>query len=112
MMRHFYTPLLQGQAQQVLEGFGEQRFWLGHQYGVAIRRQAGTDLIAITADAREILKLRQEMGLQRLLDDLATNRSWPMWCSMTPPSLWWPRRRRCSWEQRGGCLSPPGPDRI
>jgi signal transduction histidine kinase len=73
MMRHFYTPLLQGQAQQVLEGFGEQRFWLGHQYGVAIRRQVGTGLIAITADATEILKLRQETGLQRLLDDLATN---------------------------------------
>jgi signal transduction histidine kinase len=49
MMRHFYAPLLQGQAQQVLEGFGEQRFWLGRQYGVAIRRQAGTGIIAITA---------------------------------------------------------------
>jgi signal transduction histidine kinase len=73
MMRHFYTPLLQGQAQQVLEGFGEQRFWLGRQYGVAIRRQEGTGIIAITANADEILKLRQEMGLQRLLDDLATN---------------------------------------
>jgi signal transduction histidine kinase len=73
MMRHFYAPLLQGQAQQVLEGFGEQRFWLGHQYGVAIRRQAGTGIIAITADAGEILKLRQEMGIERLLDDLATN---------------------------------------
>jgi signal transduction histidine kinase len=73
MLRHVYTPLLQGQAQQVLEGFGEQRFWLGRQYGVAIRRQEGTGIIAITADADEILKLRQEMGLQRLLDDLATN---------------------------------------
>jgi signal transduction histidine kinase len=73
MMRHLYAPLLQGQAQQVLEGFGEQRFWLGRQYGVAIRREAGTGIVAITADADEILKLRQEMGLQRLLDDLATN---------------------------------------
>jgi signal transduction histidine kinase len=73
MLRHFYAPLLQGQAQQVLEGFGEQRFWLGRQYGVAIRRQAGTGIIAITADAEEILKLRQEMGLERLLDDFATN---------------------------------------
>jgi signal transduction histidine kinase len=73
MMRHFYAPLLQGQAQQVLEGFGEQRFWLGRQYGVAIRRQEDTGIIAITADADEILKLQQEMGLQRLLDDLATN---------------------------------------
>lgn len=73
MMRHVYAPLLQGQAQQVLEGFGEQRFWLGRQYGVAIRRQEGTGIIAITADADEILKLRQELGLQRLLDDLGTN---------------------------------------
>jgi signal transduction histidine kinase len=73
MMRHFYAPLLQGQAQQVLEGFGEQRFWLGRQYGVAIRRQEDTGIIAITADADEILKLRQDMGLQRLLNDLATN---------------------------------------
>jgi signal transduction histidine kinase len=73
MLRHFYAPLLQGRAQQVLEGFGEQCFWLGRQYGVAIRRQAGTGIIAITADAEEILKLRQEMGLERLLDDLATN---------------------------------------
>lgn len=73
MMRHIYAPLLQGQAQQVLEGFGEQRFWLGRQYGVAMRRQEGTGIIAITADAGEILQLRQEMGLQRLLDDLATN---------------------------------------
>jgi hypothetical protein len=73
MLRHVYTPLLQGQAQQVLEGFGEQQFWLGRQYGVAIRRQEDTGIIAITADADEILKFRQDMGLQRLLDDLATN---------------------------------------
>jgi signal transduction histidine kinase len=73
MLRYVYTPLLQGQAQQVLEGFGEQRFWLGRQYGVAIRRQESPGIIAITADADEILKLRQDMGLQRLLDDLATN---------------------------------------
>jgi hypothetical protein len=38
MMRYLYAPLLQGQAQKVQEGFGEQCFWLGRQYGVAIRR--------------------------------------------------------------------------
>ena len=43
MLRHWYEPLLRGQAQQALQGFGEQRFWLGRQYAVAIRRQAADD---------------------------------------------------------------------
>ena len=73
MLRHWYEPLLRGQSQQALQGFGEQRFWLGRQYAVAIRRQEGTGIIAISADAGEILKFRQEVGLQRLLNDLVSN---------------------------------------
>jgi signal transduction histidine kinase len=73
MLRHWYEPLLRGRAQQVLQGFGEQRFWLGRQYAVAIRRDGGGGLIAISADAREILRFRHEVGLQRLLNDLASN---------------------------------------
>lgn len=73
MLRHWYEPLLRGQAQQVLQGFGEQRFWLGRQYAVAIRRQEGAGIIAISADAGAILRFRQEVGLQRLLNDLANN---------------------------------------
>jgi two-component system, NtrC family, sensor histidine kinase HydH len=73
MLRHWYEPLLRGQAQQALQGFGEQRFWLGRQYAVAIRRQEGAGIIAISADAGEILRFRQEVGLQRLLNDLASN---------------------------------------
>jgi hypothetical protein len=73
MLRHWYEPLLRGQAQEALQGFGEQRFWLGRQYAVAIRRQEGAGMIAISADAGEILRFRQEVGLQRLLNDLASN---------------------------------------
>lgn len=73
MLRHWYEPLLHGQAQQALQGFGEQRFWLGRQYAVAIRRQENAGIIAISADAGEILRFRQEVGLQRLLNDLAGN---------------------------------------
>jgi signal transduction histidine kinase len=73
MLRHWYEPLLRGQAQQALQGFGEQRFWLGRQYAVAIRRQESAGIIAISADAGEILRFRQEVGLQRLLNDLASN---------------------------------------
>lgn len=73
MLRHWYEPLLRGEAQQALQGFGEQRFWLGRQYAVAIRRQGGRGIIAISADADEILRFRQEVGLQRLLNDLASN---------------------------------------
>ncbi|HSF30237.1 MAG TPA: ATP-binding protein [Candidatus Tectomicrobia bacterium] len=73
MLRHWYEPLLRGQAQQALQGFGEQRFWLGRQYAVAIRRQESAGIIAISADAGEIIRFRQEVGLQRLLNDLASN---------------------------------------
>jgi len=73
MLRHWYEPLLRGQAQEALQGFGEQRFWRGRQYAVAIRRQGGVGIIAISADAGEILRFRQEVGLQRLLTDLATH---------------------------------------
>jgi signal transduction histidine kinase len=73
MLRHWYEPLLRGQAQQALQGFGEQRFWLGRQYAVAIRRQKGSGIIAISADAEEILRFRQEVGLQRLLNDVAVD---------------------------------------
>jgi signal transduction histidine kinase len=73
MLRHWYEPLLRGQAQEALQGFGEQRFWLGRQYAVAIRRQEGAGIIAISADAGEILRFRQEVGLQPLLNDLASN---------------------------------------
>jgi signal transduction histidine kinase len=73
MLRHWYEPLLRGQSQQALQGFGEQRFWLGRQYAVAIRRQKNAGIIAISADAGEILKFRQDVGLQRLLNDLVSN---------------------------------------
>jgi signal transduction histidine kinase len=73
MLHHWYEPLLRGQAQEALQGFGEQRFWLGRQYAVAIRRQDGAGIIAISADAGEILRFRQEVGVQRLLNDLASN---------------------------------------
>jgi signal transduction histidine kinase len=73
MLRHWYEPLLRGQAQQALQGFGEQRFWLGRQYAVAIRRQEGVGIIAISADAGEVLRFRQEVGVQRFLNDLASN---------------------------------------
>lgn len=70
---HFYSPLLQGKAKEALEGFGERKFWQGREFGVALRRQDAPGVIVITANADYILGLREQVGLQKLMDDLRSS---------------------------------------
>jgi len=70
LRRHFYSPLLEGKAKEVLEGFGEKKFWQGRQFGVAVRRKNAPGAIVIMANADYILGFREEVGLQKLMDDL------------------------------------------
>ena len=59
-----------GKAKEVLEGFGEKKFWQGRQFGVAVRRKNAPGAIVIMANADYILGFREEVGLQKLMDDL------------------------------------------
>ncbi|RMF84736.1 MAG: hypothetical protein D6736_18765 [Nitrospinota bacterium] len=73
MRRHFYDPILRGKAQEAFTGFGEEKFWLGKKYGVAVRRATVPGVIVITADADYILNFRKEIGVQRLIEDLKSH---------------------------------------
>ncbi len=69
-MRRFYDPILRGKAQEAFDGFGEEKFWLGDNYAVAVRRIQAPGVIVITAAASYILNFRKEIGIQRLIEDL------------------------------------------
>jgi signal transduction histidine kinase len=71
--RMLLEPILRGKAREAMVGFGQKRFWLGGDYGVAVRRQAADGIVLITAPAEYILSFRREIGLQRLVDELARN---------------------------------------
>lgn len=71
--RSLIDPILRGKAREAMVGFGEERFWLGSEYGVAVKREAAPGIVLITAPAEYILTFRKEIGLQRLIDDLARN---------------------------------------
>ncbi|MBI3016049.1 MAG: hypothetical protein HYY65_13545 [Candidatus Tectomicrobia bacterium] len=73
MRQHFYSPLLEGKAKEALQGFGERQFWQGRQFGVAVRRKSAPGAIVITANADYILSFREEVGLQKLMDDLRSD---------------------------------------
>jgi signal transduction histidine kinase len=70
MRHHFYHPILEGKATEALQGFGARKFWLGEKYGVAVKRQYAPGIIVITAAADSILQFREQIGLQRLLEEL------------------------------------------
>jgi len=48
----------------------EQKFWEGSDYGVAIPATSFPGIIAVHADARILLEFREQVGIQRLLEDL------------------------------------------
>jgi signal transduction histidine kinase len=48
-----------------------RRFWEGSDFGVAVPAQTFTGIIAVHADADYLLSFRREIGLQRLIEDLA-----------------------------------------
>lgn len=66
----FFEPIITGKAQEAVKGFGEKKFWRGAEYGVAIKRRYAPGLIVILAEAKYILNFRQEIGVQRLINDL------------------------------------------
>lgn len=71
--RMLLDPILQGKAREAMVGFGEERFWLGSEYGVAVKREAAPGIVLIMAPAEYILTFRSEIGVQRLIDELARN---------------------------------------
>ncbi|MFQ5892968.1 MAG: hypothetical protein ACE5H5_01505, partial [Nitrospinota bacterium] len=71
--RRLLEPILQGKAREAMVGFGEERFWVGSEYGVSVKREAAPGIVLITAPAEYILTFRREIGLQRLIDELARN---------------------------------------
>lgn len=48
-----------------------RRFWEGSGFGVAVPAQSFPGVIAVHADAEYLLNFRREIGLQRLIEDLA-----------------------------------------
>lgn len=71
--RKLLDPILQGKAREAMVGFGEERFWLGSEYGVAVKREAAPGIVLIMAPAEYILTFRSEIGVQRLIDEIAKN---------------------------------------
>jgi signal transduction histidine kinase len=47
-----------------------RRFWEGSAFGVAVPAQSFSGIIAVHADAEYLLNFRQEIGVQRLIEDL------------------------------------------
>lgn len=48
----------------------EQKFWEGSDYGVAVPAASFSGFIAVHADARILLEFRDQVGIQRLLEQL------------------------------------------
>lgn len=48
----------------------ERRFWEGSAYGVAIQARSFPGFIIVHADARFLLNFREQVGVQRLMQDL------------------------------------------
>lgn len=48
----------------------DRKFWEGSDYGVAIPATSFPGIIAVHADARTLLEFREQIGIQRLLEEL------------------------------------------
>lgn len=68
--RQFIHPLLDGREDAIVIGFKESRFGLGKRYAVAVRRSKG-GAVVVNIDAAEMLRLRKEIGVGRLINDMA-----------------------------------------
>lgn len=68
--RQFLLPILEGREDEIVIGFKESRFGLGKRYAVAVRRTKG-GVVVVNIDAKEMLRLRKEIGVGRLINDMA-----------------------------------------
>lgn len=58
------------QAPAVPPAVREQKFWEGSDYGVAVPATSFPGIIAVHADARILVEFRDQVGIQRLLEQL------------------------------------------
>jgi PAS domain S-box-containing protein len=68
--REYLTPLLEGAEEELLMGFKESRFGMGERFSAAVRLSGG-GAVVVNVDAEEMLRLRREIGVGRLIDDVA-----------------------------------------
>jgi signal transduction histidine kinase len=66
--REAQPPAAQGPA--LPPAVKERKFWEGSDYGVAIPATSFPGIIAVHADARILLEFRDQVGMQRLLEEL------------------------------------------
>ncbi len=65
----FLLPLLSGERDEIVVGFREGRGPGEERYAVAVKR-AGGGAVVTAVDAAEMLRLRKEIGIGRLIDDV------------------------------------------
>lgn len=68
----FIGSILDGTDDELVIGFKEARHGSGQRYAVAVRRSGGGAVVT-NIDAEEMLRLRKEIGVGRLLNDIAAN---------------------------------------
>ena len=68
--KQFIQPILDGREKEIVIGFKESRHGIGKRYAVAVRRSKG-GAVVVNIDAQEMLRLRKEIGVGRLINDIA-----------------------------------------
>ncbi len=68
--QQFIQPILDGKEKEIVIGFKESRHGLGQRYAVAVRRSKG-GAVVVNIDSEEMLQLRKEIGVGRLINDIA-----------------------------------------
>ncbi|MBI2164654.1 MAG: hypothetical protein HYU32_11170, partial [candidate division NC10 bacterium] len=63
-------PASSSQAPALPPAVKERRFWEGSDYGVAFPATSFPGIIAVHADARILLEFRDQVGMQRLLEEI------------------------------------------
>lgn len=59
------------EPQDLPKALQERRFWEGSAFGVAVEAGSFPGLIIVHADAKFLLNFREQIGIQRLMEDLA-----------------------------------------
>jgi two-component system, NtrC family, sensor histidine kinase HydH len=72
--RSFLAPLLSGEVDHLIIGLKEARFEEGQRFAVAVRRlRPGGGAVVVNVDAADFLAFRREVGVGKLVRDLADN---------------------------------------
>ncbi|MGA1824043.1 MAG: two-component system sensor histidine kinase NtrB [bacterium] len=71
--QEFIQPILEGHKKEIIIGSKKERYGRGEIYAVAVQRSHG-GAVVVNIDTKEMQQLREEVGIERLINDMADKR--------------------------------------